>query len=157
MQHAALPTGIRALPRAGRRRWVARVRACLRRTELDRELAEGEDPWGSGARMVRAARLGSLRERRSVAAGLRALVELAERGRAASAYLDLRHRIVLEERTALLALADRLDEPEPVEISVLAQLHLLLCDPTSPVYDTGTDPGELAETMDRCLEALREE
>jgi hypothetical protein len=127
----------------------------MRRTELDRELAHGTDPWASGALMVRAARLGSLRERREVAAGLRALVELAERGRAASAYLDLRHRIVLEERTALLALADRLDHPEPVEISVLAQLHLLLCDPTSPVYDTATDPGELAQIMERCLAAIR--
>jgi hypothetical protein len=156
MQHAALPTGIRALPRAGRRRWFARVRVLLHRTELDRALARGTDPWGSGSLMVRAAQLGSLKERRDVAAGLRALVELAERGRAASAYLDLRHRIVLEERTALLALAERLDEPEPVEISVLAELHLLICDPTSPVYDTATDPGELGEIMHRCLEAVRD-
>ena len=156
MHHATLPSGIRALPRAGRRRWLARLRAWARRNELDRELAQGTDPWGSGALMVRASRLGSLGERRDVAAGLRALVELAERGRAASAYLDLRHRIVLEERTALLALADRLDEPEPVEISVLAELHLLICDPTSPVYDTATDPGELAEIVDRCLESLRD-
>ena len=105
--------------------------------------------------MVRAARLGSLHERRDIAAGLRSLVDFAERGRSASRYLDIRHRIVLEERTALLALADRLDEPEPVEISVLAELHLVLCDPKSPVYDTATDPGRLAEITERCLDAIR--
>ena len=57
----------------------------------------GRGPWSSGPLMVRAERLGSLTERRNVAAGLRALVQLVEYQRSGSRYLVVRQRPVLEE------------------------------------------------------------
>ena len=74
--------------------------------------------------MVRAERLGSLTERRNIAAGLRSLVEFAEYQRSVSHYLVVRPRPLLEERETLVALADRLDHPQPVEVAVVAQLRV---------------------------------
>ena len=48
--------------------------------------------------------------------------------------------MVLEHQESLLALAERLGQPEPVEVAVVAQLELLLTDPSSPVYAGGGDP-----------------
>ena len=104
--------------------------------------------------LVRAEQLGSLAERRRTAAGLRALVRLAEYQRPASPHLVVRHAVVLAEREALLALAARLDHPQPVDIGVVAQLHLLLSDPLSPAYAGGGDPDRLAEVTTGCLDAL---
>jgi len=154
MSQITPPAGISDLPQGAIGRRLARIRACLRRTQLDAALAQGADPWSSGGLMVRAERLGSLSERRNVAAGLRALVELAEYQRPASPYLVVRHRAVLEERDTLVALADRLDHPQPVAVSVVAQLALLLSDPASPVYRGGADPARIAEVTADCLERL---
>ena len=121
---------------------LARIRACARRAQLDAALAQGADPWSSGPLMVRAERLGSLTERRNIAAGLRSLVEFAEYQRSGSRYLVVRHRQMLEERETLVALADRLDHPQPVEVAVVAQLRALVSDSASPVYEGGADPAE---------------
>jgi hypothetical protein len=126
----------------------------LRRFQLDRALAQGVDPWSDAELMLRASRLGSLAERRRLAAGLVELVSVAEHQRRSSPYVSVRHKVVLEQREPLLALADRLGHPAPVAVPVVARIALLLSDPLSPVYQGGTHPHCLAETALRCLQAL---
>lgn len=82
------------------------------------------------------------------------LVSLAEHQRRSSPYISVRHTVVLEQREPLLALADRLGEPAPVAVPVVAQIALLLSDPSSPVYQGGTHPRGLAEVTVHCLQSL---
>jgi hypothetical protein len=135
------------------------MRACLRRRSLDAALAQGADPWSAGELMVRAARLSSLSERQKVAAGLVALVSLAANQRPASQHLEVqvRHRVVLEQRESLLALAERLGQPAPVAVAVVAQLVVLLTDSSSPVFEGGEHPDGLAELTSRCLQSVSED
>jgi hypothetical protein len=133
------------------------MRVCLRRSQLDAALAQGVDPWSAGELMVRAARLCSLSERQRVAAGLAALVSLAEHRRPASQYLNVRHQVVLEQRESLLALAEHLRQPAPVEVAVVAQLVVLLTDSSSPVFAGGRPPDGLAEATSRCLHSVAED
>jgi hypothetical protein len=136
---------------------LVRVRAWRRRAELDLALAKGADPWSSPELLVRASQLGSLSERRKVGAGLYALVAVARRQQRSSPFLEVRHRAVLEQRGALVALAQRLLRPAPVEVAVVAQLARLLADSSSPVYVGGSDPASLAEVTGRCLARLADD
>jgi len=104
--------------------------------------------------MARASKLGSYVERRKVAAGLTALLDLAAFQQRASRYHMLRHQLVLEHQESLRALAERLGQLEPVDVAVVAQLELLLTDPASPVYRRGSDPHRLAEVRSRCLDSV---
>jgi hypothetical protein len=151
MSDAASIAVISSLPRSMAGRWLVRVRARRRRAELDAALARGADPWSAPELMVRASRLGSVSERRKVGAGLHALVAVARRRRRSSAFVEIRHRVVLEQRDSLIALAQRLLGPAPVEVAVVAQLALLLADSSSPAYVGGSDPDGLAEVTGRCL------
>jgi hypothetical protein len=153
MTHDTLPTALSALPRGRLARRLARIRGCFRHPQLDAALAQGADPWSSAELMARAAQIGSLPYRRKVKAGMIALVALAERPRSGPAY-PVQQQAVLAERDTLLALAERLGEPEPVEVVVAAELSLLMTDPSSPVYTGGTDPRELAEVTSRCLDRV---
>jgi hypothetical protein len=137
---------------AGWRR--AGIRARLRRFRLDIALAHGADPWSTPELMVRASRLSSLSERRTLAAGLLELVSVAEHKRRSSPYIDIRHHVVLEQRESLLALAERLGRPAPVNVAVVAEIAVLLCDPSSPVYEGGKRPQGLAVVTARCLQSL---
>ena len=85
MSDAASVAGISLLPRSVVGRRLASIRARLRRPQLDAALAQGADPWSAPELMVRASQLGSLSERRKLAAGLLTLVALAAHQRRASA------------------------------------------------------------------------
>jgi hypothetical protein len=146
--------GIGSLPRGGIGWRFARIRAALRRRRLDAALAHGADPWSAGELMVRATKLGSYAERRKIAAGLTALLDLATIQQRGSAYQMVRHQLVLEHQESLRALAERLGKREPVDVAVVAQLELLLTDPGSPVYRRGSDPHRLAEVTSRCLDSV---
>ena len=135
---------------------LARIRALVRRRRHDAALARGADPWSEGELVVRAAQLGSLAERRKVAAGLISLLDLAAFQRRRTSHLLVRHELVLEHQEPLRALAARLGQLQPVDVTVVAQLELLLTDPTSPVYTGGSDPHHLAEVTVRCLNAVAE-
>ena len=156
MSHAASIAGIAPLPRSVAGRRLIGIRAHRRRRQLDAALAQGADPWSAPELMVRASRLGSLSERRKVAAGLHTLVAVATRRRQASPFVTVRDRVVLEQRESLIALAERLFQPAPVEVAVVAQLALLLSN-SSSVYAGGRDPGGLAETTTRCLDIVSED
>jgi hypothetical protein len=133
---------------------LARIPALVRRRRLDAALARGANPWSSGELFVRAARLGSAAERRKLAAGLISLLDLAAFQRRRSSPLMVRHELVLKHQEPLRMLAERLGQPEPIDVAVVAQLELLLTDPTSPVYTGGSDPHRLAEVTSRCLQGV---
>jgi hypothetical protein len=145
--------GIGALPRGVLGWRLAHVRAWVRRRRLDAALARGADPWSAPELVVRAAQLASPAERRKVSAGLVSLVDLAAFQRRRSLCLLVRHELVLEHQESLRVLSERLAQPEPVDVAVVAQLELLLTDPASPVYTHGSDPHRLAEVASRCLES----
>lgn len=145
--------GIGALPQGVLGWRLAHVRALVRRRRLDAALARGADPWSAGELVVRAAQLASPAERRKVSAGLISLVDLAAFQRRRSSCLTVRQELVLEHQESLRALAERLAQPEPVDVAVVAQLELLLTDPASPVYTRGGDPHRLAEVTNRCLDS----
>jgi hypothetical protein len=157
MSHAASITGIPLLPRSVAGRRLVSIRAQRRRSQLDAALAQGADPWSAPELMVRASRLGSLSQRRKIAAGLHALVAAATHRRRASPFVGVRDRVVLEQRESLVALAERLFQPAPVKVAVVAQLALLLSDPSSPAYAGGRDPGSFAAVTTRCLHSVSED
>jgi hypothetical protein len=154
MSHVASTAGVSRLPRSWPSRRRAGIRARVRRPQLDDALAQGADPWSGPELMVRASRLSSLSERRKLAAGLLELVSIAEHQRRASPYVGVRRQVVLEQREALLVLAERLGQPAPVAVAVVARVALLLSDPLSPVYQGGTRPEGLAELTIGCLRGL---
>jgi hypothetical protein len=154
MGHAASSAGISLLPCSAAARRLVNIRAYRRRRQLDAALAQGADPWSAPELMVRASRLGSLAERRKVAAGLHALVAVATRRRSASPFLAVRHRVILDQRESLIALAERLFQPAPIQVAVVAQLALLLSDSSSPAYAGGRDPRSLADVTTRCLHSV---
>lgn len=154
MGHAASSAGMSLLPRSVAGRRLVRIRAYRRRRQLDAALAQGADPWSAPELMARASRLGSLSERRKVAAGLHALVAVATRRKQRSPFVAVRHRVVLEQRESLIALAERLFQPAPIQVAVVAQLALLLSDSSSPAYAGGNDPRGLAEVTARCLNSV---
>jgi hypothetical protein len=154
MSYSPTQAGIGALPRGAVGWRLTRIRAALRRRRIDAALAQGADPWSAGELMVRAARLGSYAERRKIAAGLTALLDLAAIQQRGSSYHMVRHQLVLEHDESLRALAERLGQPEPVDVTVVAELELLLTDRASPVYRRGSDPHRLAEVTSRCLDSV---
>ena len=154
MSNEPTQLGIGALPRGAVEWRLAQIRVALRRRRLDAALAQGADPWSARELMVRATKLGSYAERRKIAAGLTALLDLASIQQRGSWHHLVRHQLVLEHQESLRALAERLGQIEPVDVAVVAQLELLLTDPASPVYRRGSDPHRLAEVTSRCLDKV---
>jgi hypothetical protein len=116
-------------------------------------LVSGADPWSSRELMLRAARISSPAERRTLAAGLTKLIGQARRSTAFDA-LQIRHRLVVEHADELLLLASRLRQPEPVDVVTLAELGLLLRDGRSPVHVGGRPPEELIRVNARARQEL---
>jgi hypothetical protein len=125
-----------------------RIHAWLRRTELDRRLAEGTNPTTDPLREMRARQLGSRRYRRALSTGLRRLV-------AEGCATDPAWRIaappvnrdaVREAREPLLSLARKLVESEHPCPRAVALASYLVCDPQSPAYwePTGVTVADLA-------------
>ena len=149
-----MPGGVGRLRGGVLSRGLARLLVRLRRANLDEALAEGRDPWSSAPLMLRAAQLGTLGARAEVARALERLVMLAERREPASSFLLVRHDVVLAHREELLEIADRLRELAPVDVSVVAQLRMLVCDGHSPAYCGGRPPNGVGDVAARCASAL---
>ena len=114
----------------------ARLRVRLRRWRLDRELAEGCHPEACRDRALRATQLTEAVTRRRVARSLRGVVAKAERapGGLGSAAPVCRSA-VLAWREGLLGLADRLEQPGPVNPCGVARALALVTDGTGPLYN----------------------
>jgi hypothetical protein len=127
-------SGQRAVPPATLRR---RLRVRLSRGRLDRGLADGFPPEAFEDLSLRAFQLADLATRRQVAGSLRRLVrhaELPAPARLGSA-VPVCRRSVLRWREGLLGLAERLDDPAPVNPCGVARALVLLTDGASPLYN----------------------
>jgi hypothetical protein len=124
------------------------VHAWLRRTELDRRLAEGTNPTTDPLRAMRARQLGSRRYRRALSAGLRRLVAegCATGPTRPIAVPPVNRDAVREAREPLLTLARKLVESEHPCARAVALASYLVCDPESPAYweTTGVTVADLA-------------
>jgi hypothetical protein len=127
-----------------------RMHAWLRRTELDRRLAEGTNPTTDPLRAMRARQLSSRRYRRALSAGLRRLVEegCATDPAWRIAVPAVNRDAVRDARKPLLSLARKLVDCEHPCPRAVALASYLVCDPKSPAYwePTGATVADLAST-----------
>jgi hypothetical protein len=114
-----------------------RLRVATHHDLLDSLLARGADPTNQPALAMRAAQLGSRRNRRTLARSLRRTVEEARASRPparATAVVTARAQILAAARD-VLALADRLDGSQPAHATGVAIAQRLLTDAVeSPLY-----------------------
>jgi len=145
MKHVRQQNSERRLPEPGSpgqsTKFALRVRVHLHRGRLDRQLADGLAPDAFDDRALRAAQLAGMPTRREVARSLRRLVKHAERpaGVVVSAAVPVRRHSVLAWREALLGLADRLEQPVPVDPCGVARALVVLTDGGGPFYDARAD------------------
>jgi hypothetical protein len=133
----ASPTAISGgPPRVG-----VRVRVLLRRWRLDRELAAGCACDAPEERAWRARQLAGPVTRRQLGCSLRRVVADAESPRAVllSSAVPMHRRAVVGWREALLGVAERLEQPGPVNPCGVARTLVLLTDGTGPLYNRGSE------------------
>ena len=142
-------------------RLTLRLRVLLKRTQLDRLLAEGADPAQAAALMLRARQLQSTRQRRALANGLERAIAQAQRYSGDNVDSPIDREGVAGTRPLLLGLAERLRSPEAVSPHGMATIRCLLTDTTSPIFSSGWSqakaaPGELERQARVALAALDE-
>lgn len=126
--------------------WL-RTRVWLTRQTLDHRLAQGESILESPVLSRRAEQLTDIRRRRSLAAGLRRVIDDAERPvRTLSAAVPIQRRAILRARRELVRLADELEGDEPVRLAGIARVQLLLTHGDSPLYEAHPE-GALDEAL----------
>jgi hypothetical protein len=113
-----------------------RLRVRLHRGRLDRELADGLHPDAAPDRALRAAQLSEPATRWAMARSLRDAVAAPSRGvlipPAPAAPIS---PAVADYREALLGVADRLQQPGPVNPCGVARTLVLITDGGGPLYD----------------------
>ena len=130
------------------------LRVWLTRQTLDHRLARGESMLASAALSRRARQLTSVRGRHSLAAGLRSVIDEAERPpRTLSSAVPIQRRAVLRARPELERLAAELEADEPVRLAGIARVQLLLTEGSSPLY-TALPDGTLDDAVAHALAAL---
>jgi hypothetical protein len=134
----SIPWPRRARPRGEPRPGVRdMVVVGLHRWRLDRELADGRAPGGSGERALRARQLGSARSRRQLANALRGVVADAHRPAATMlrSAVPVCRRSVVPLGEALHGLADRFDQEGSLNPCGLARARVLVTDGSGPLYN----------------------
>jgi hypothetical protein len=116
---------------------VVRSLARARRHTLDRAIAQGADPAGSGLLAARTTQLTDRPGRGRVAYGLEQLVDAADGSRRRSRVTPSR-RAVAANRAELLALAAALRDPGLVYARGVAMLGAIVADGTGPAYTDRT-------------------
>ena len=118
-----------------------RLRVALSRWRLDRELADGRPAIDSNERALRARQLVDSGTRLQLARRLRDIVADAENPRAAlGSAIPVRRTEVIRCREALLGVADRLEQPEPMSASAVARVMVVLTDGAGPLYNPAARP-----------------
>ena len=139
---------------ATRTRLSHRLRAWLRASSLDSQLAAGVPPAASAALSLRAHELGQPRNRTLIGEQLlRILCQAQGPRRLTRARLQPQRAEVLAAADELEELARRLLAPGPLAAHGLAQARTLLVDGRSPLYFAGATE-RLATATARALEAL---
>jgi hypothetical protein len=130
-----------AAPQLGRsgqmRRTGLSLRVRLRRTRLDRELADARVGERSEEHELRAAQLTSEANRRDIARSLREVVALAENPRAEwlGSTALLNRDVVLPSRDGLMGLVKQLEQSSPIGPCGVARARLLAFDGMGPLYN----------------------
>jgi hypothetical protein len=128
------------------------LKARLRHTALDRELASSADPTTSALLAVRARQLTDARTRDGIATSILNVIATADNAAARfSASVPVRWDAVLAAREPLTALAERLRSAGPVWAHGVALASQLILDADSPLYDKRYD---LPTAVARAIEAL---
>jgi hypothetical protein len=108
-----------------------RLRVRVHRRELDREISYSASPDGDPLRALRARQLGSVCERRAVAACFANILDAAAEAEAVpSARLRLDHRAVLSARPEIIHLIELLRSEVAINVRGVALARLLADDPT---------------------------
>ncbi len=128
-----------------------RVRARLRTTSLDEQLAAGASPESDVFLAVHAARVYRQDQRRRLAADLRAVASAAQGSRRTKAPIDRQSiRLALVE---LETVATRLETDGPIDISGIARVRALLSNGGSPLYRR-SHPARLQRELTAALDAF---
>jgi hypothetical protein len=119
------------------RRLAVHLRVWAQGPDLDRALAAGVDPAASAELLLRADQLTDPRTSRRFAAALEGAVNLADRpGALAQTAVVLHPNVICACRAPLLALAQRLRDPEPVGVRAAAMVSYLTRSGDSPLFGT---------------------
>ena len=130
------------------------ARVWLRKSSLDRRIAQGADPHESPELARRAQQLSSARCRTGLAAGLKRMVEAAEEPPAVlTSQVPLNRRAILTERELFLELADDLRSPDSLSPRGVALVERLLTDSYSPCFASSRE-GELRQALRHARAAL---
>lgn len=130
------------------------ARVWLRRSSLDRRLAEGADPYGSAELSRRARQLVSTRCRARLAAGLCRMVDAADRPRPLlTSQVPINRREILAERELFRELARDLRSSDALHPRGIALVERVLTDSRSPCYAPGDD-GALGLALRQARAAL---
>ena len=145
------------LPQALSARLVA-LRAAFSHDPLDRALARGVDPTGGPLLAARAAQLARRRHRVTLARTLRRTVDeaLQPRPPARAAAVPFARAQVRADADHVLALADRLDAPQPACVTGIAMAQRLVTDAVaSPLY-ADCDPDVLGRLARQAIASMDE-
>lgn len=117
--------------------WKLRLRVVATRSKLDRQIAEGGLCEATDALALRTSQLTDPRSQRQIAASLRRIVTYADRPESAgaSSAVVIAPPAVRGGRDALMGLAQRLEEGEPVSPRGIVLARRLLTDGLSPLFD----------------------
>jgi hypothetical protein len=132
-----------------RDRFAARVRT----VSLDRDLAAGVPPEAGAALTLRARALIGPSTRRALVQGVLLVMSRARAGEGLNARIPVCRHKVMTAAQELDALANRLLEPGPVAARGVAQVRLLLCDGTGPLYDR-CNADDLGIVLRQAIEGL---
>lgn len=142
----ALEAQLRGLERGGdaatRQPIGLRLRVLMRRTWLDRQLAEGRNPETDPALGLRARELTGRRTRDTLARALFGVVGRAEQPPRLSAAVPLNNGAIVEARAFLIQLANRLEDPAPVSPRGMAMAWRLITDGASSLHSAGINESQ---------------
>jgi hypothetical protein len=121
---------------------LLRLRVYFTRGTLDRRIARGLELDATPASALRAKQLAAAPTRAELAADLRSVVRYSERVESRTPRLSavmLEPARVRAGRSAILRLAERLEQQAPVSPQGVALTHVLLTDAASPLFDRDSE------------------
>jgi len=131
---------------------AVRIRTRVRRSRLDRQLAEGANPATTAELQHRATQLGSADERARIANALVEALGDARRGEPMTLRTRPQRAVVRDAADDILTLVLRLRDDRPVAPQGVARAARLADDRRGPMYRH--DAGDLREAVSSALSAM---
>jgi hypothetical protein len=135
------------MPRSRRRRWLT-FWAQLQSHKLDAQLAAGTAPESTDLLFAHARHIARPRSCAVLASSLRRIVVDPQRPRTRSNRVPVARDEVSSARREMVALADRLQRPGPIQARGVAQIRLLLGEGSGPIYRRDSGRNLLFELRD---------